>query len=254
MPPAPEEVDDLWQLQGHSAKLELPGVEAALDLASPHLGLCDISLFARQVDGHVLGVRYSEDEGPIWGPPADHYVRGEDLVAVYEQTDDCPFRATLYWRVSGALAKTGGVAVDLIISVQTNSLDVTPELRSFSSFSDAEVVCFPASADGLRLDVDRSMRLAGETPSRPIGCARVPLSRHDASYCEMVHPSDWRGLDVRQRGRGIELSWSLLGHVMEKGVIRRLRVRGIFLGGRAEDTVVSALYSDFAGSPPPLTT
>jgi hypothetical protein len=41
---------------------------------------------------------------------------------------------------------------------------------------------------------------------------------------------------------------------MEKGVIRRLRVRGAFLAGRAKEERVDELYADFVTSPPPLTT
>ena len=243
-----------WRLKGHEAQLALPGVEATIDLAAPSCGLSRLAVLGQDLHGSVLGAHHADVEPHAGGAVIESYERGEDLVAVYDQTEACPFRTTFYWRAGGALAEKPGVTLDMILSVQTNLLDVTPRIETRSCFSDAEVVLFPPSDDKSRLDLDRGTLLAEAPPDAEIGCVMLRLAELDATYCELIHPSDWRGLSIRRDGDQIEWSWSLVGHFMEKGVIRRLRVRGAFLNGRAKEKRVGELYADFAESPPPLTT
>ena len=70
------------------------------------------------------------------------------------------------------------------------------------------------------------------------------------------HPENRSGyFNLLNRNKdGLALDWPLVGHFMEKGVVRRLRVRGVFLHGPPNEAHLGALYREFAASSPPLTT
>jgi hypothetical protein len=242
-----------WQLSGEIAALEVRNLKASIDLAAPHLGLRNLCAWGHPLAGFVLGVPIDTGDQQQGATLADHYQRGRDLVAQYEQTDDRPFRATVYWRALDLVQGIRVAAIELMVSVQTNLLDSTPQLYARSRVEAARAI-----------GVDNSSE--SELPS-PIGdlsqekgaacapaCVVLPLRSVDATYCEMIHPSDWRGLEAQRIDGGVELAWSLVGHFMEKGVVRRTRVRGMFLPGRPEHTLVRDLYAEFAASPPPLAT
>lgn len=234
--------DYAWQARGSSAQLQHRGLAASVDLQSPHEGLGAISVFGGRISGNVLGIGFVP--GVTDSPPlAERYPRGSDLIVAYEQSDAFPFRATLYWRAVDVSTSLTAVAVDLIVSVQTNLLDLTPQLRTISRLKGAEALTVPLEGRDGR---------GAETAEG--GCVAFRLAELATTYVEMIHPSDWRGVETKEEGDCVELRWPLVGHFMEKGVIRRLRVRGIFLQGTPDDGVIHDLYAQFASSPPPLTT
>jgi hypothetical protein len=72
----------------------------------------------------------------------------------------------------------------------------------------------------------------------------------------MVHPTDFceDKLVVTQDGAStVELRHNLFRNPLEKGVILRARIRGVFLSERPDDASrVAKAYQSFALSPPPL--
>jgi hypothetical protein len=252
MQPSQANAESTWQLAHGVARLGAAGLSATVNLAAPQRGLTSLTVFGQAIGGHILGVEFPQ-AAPARGPAVTEcYQRGNDLVATYEQTEGRPFRATVYWRAEGLAISVAGVAVELIVSVQTSLLDATPQLQSLSQIIGGNHLAYPRSAEKAGSESEGS---------RPRGsfdhlseCVRLRIGEPNVTYCEMIHPSDWRGLQASEGAGGIELSWSLVGHFMEKGVIRRLRVRGIFLQGTPEDARIRELYDEFAASPPPLTT
>jgi hypothetical protein len=91
---------------------------------------------------------------------------------------------------------------------------------------------------------------------RPVGAG---VGGVEFSYVEMIFPSDFCCASVRwgdtqgQTAKAV-LHSELFPESLEKGVIRRARLRGLFVP-RADDLVTaSQLFAEFAASPPPLTT
>ncbi|MEQ8839032.1 MAG: hypothetical protein RID07_19660, partial [Lacipirellulaceae bacterium] len=83
-----------------------------------------------------------------------------------------------------------------------------------------------STTDGLALQ-DKELQ------SEDSGISLASLSEDDSEgglfYSEMVHPTDflsWQGLP---QADGVTTTWKLCDHFMEKGVIRRLRARGILV-------------------------
>ena len=50
-----------------------------------------------------------------------------------------------------------------------------------------------------------------------------------ASYLEMVHPTDFTGVQIATADELPTVRWHVFPERLEKGVIRRARVRGLFL-------------------------
>jgi hypothetical protein len=87
-----------WRISGSLAHLETPSLEAAVDLSAPYAGLTNVSVFGNQLSGGVLGLEFQIGKSRGGLILEDAYQRGQDLVAVYAQSVERPYRATVYWR------------------------------------------------------------------------------------------------------------------------------------------------------------
>jgi hypothetical protein len=75
------------------------------------------------------------------------------------------------------------------------------------------------------------------------------------SYAEMVHPADFAGASLELRGEELlRFSHPLFAERLEKGVIRRVRLCGVFLPRDRDLEKASAIYRNFIAEPLPLTT
>ena len=77
----------VWQLAEHTARLRLAQLAAAIDLSRPADGLVDFQVGADSLGGAcLLGIEIPPL--PAGNPQAlaECYVRGADLVAVYEES------------------------------------------------------------------------------------------------------------------------------------------------------------------------
>lgn len=174
----------------------------------------------------------------------DQYLRGHDLCVRYAPTSSLSVRLQVDWRVQPDHASSphpnnadpvetpSSFCLDGLFSVQTDKLDAHPTLRLRSSLG-----TFHPEADfglpNVRQFVGQGWR-----------------------YCEMVHPSDYQPSGPGALGSDqapTELEHVLFGGFMEKGVIRRARVR--YLIRKAElPWEVEELYHEFVSAPLPLTT
>ncbi len=117
----------MWQLDGTRARLESPQLSCQLDIASPANGVTDLTI----VLGTTQPFCWSEaalmqlrlpNEKPVLG---DAYVRGNDLVATYDESAGYKCRTQLYWRFDSDDAHVG---IQFIVSTQTSRLDAVPGL------------------------------------------------------------------------------------------------------------------------------
>ena len=139
----------------------------------------------------------------------------------------------------------GHTAVDLQISVQTSLLNSRPTLTTATALNDAELLHLVANESQPsrhRYDL-----------FRPRGCG--------VSYVEMIHPADEAagalfvgGLGVNQRNPPGGIHHHLFASFLEKGVIVRARLRGLFLPREHDTELAAEAYGQFLAAPPPLTT
>lgn len=231
-PPAPGR----WSRPGDGDRIECDrdGRRSSIDLGDPRRG---ISIPPDALLG--LDLRSA-------GRPTDHWLRGDDVTAVYEPDDARRLRVTAMWR----LAEIGGglEAWELVVSAQTS----LPESdSSLAVVSDAEAVeCLHGEWTGV--NAAGAVRWAA-TPSPRAACT-VLRRPGPTSVLVAVHPADGRGLRVRmQGGRGL-VECRLFSSVVEKGVLLRGRVLAAI--GPAGDDVrwATAAAEAFAASPPMLST
>jgi hypothetical protein len=81
----------------------------------------------------------------------------------------------------------------------------------------------------------------------------IVFQRDGWSYAEMVYPGDFTESYIRRSDDGWHTTWDLFPERLEKGVIRRARMRGVFFAGEDLSTALAA-FEHFQASPLPLTT
>ena len=228
---------DVWQLDDTSAALCCPGFSAQVDLLDPRAGLSGITRNDLPIDGAVLGVAPGNDTAIAECDIHDAYVRGNDLVVTYSETEQRPFSLQVYWRATAA--EQGVTELDMILSLQTELLESFPGV--------AVETVLPAGKHA-ELTVDASEQ------SRALAGILFRAAEANYSYAEITHPED-RGELTHERGEDsmLHLRRQLGGHFLEKGVIRRLRVRGVFLPRENDQQTAAKYLAGLITAEPPLT-
>jgi hypothetical protein len=174
----------------------------------------------------------------------DHWVRGDDVTAVYESADARHLRTTAMWRLHPSDGATR--AWELIASAQTSLLQSDSVLAVVSEI-DATNVLWGTCTDG-----------AMHWHTDPSPDATCVLVRRDGpsgtSVLVAAHPGDARRMTVRREGTRVVVECWLFSTALEKGVLLRSRVLAAV--GPATDATRWAgdLSAKFADSPPMLTT
>jgi len=241
----------VWSLIRPQAALRCGRLLGHIDVVRPDLGFGNILLDGAEISGNLLSVRRVDSsaaprswprvETSSWPlPVSDTYVRGADLVAAYQPSDDWPFSPQIYWR-AGALSSVDGLlaSFSLLVSVQTHLLDTWPRISVSSRLPTDETLqvttdrghgasCHPLH-DGQEL-----------SPSTDACCILRRLTSIPVSYVEFMPASDFCVATVRgDEEVGPQVKWELFAEFLEKGVIRRARLETAFVP-RAYDVELAA--------------
>ena len=241
--------EPLWQLLNHRAALRASLLSADVNLHQPQLGLQSLVWNSNGIPGHLLGVTVAlQDEStPASMFVHEPYVRGIDLVANFPQSQNQPFTVQTYWRAEKVAR---GVQIDAILSLQTSLLECYPRVTISTQLPANEIWMVPPGVATARLLTDWN-----SATTVPHLSATLLRGTDDSwSYCEMTHPEDQGTVEIRSPREGFcQVQRTLGGDFQEKGVIRRMRIRGVFLP-RANDLESAAeIFADFAAAPAPLT-
>jgi hypothetical protein len=229
-----------WTLAGHRGTCHIGRVVASVDLDAPADGLTVEWSPADTKPDHLLGL----DLGSRC-PPNDHWLRGPDITAAYEPSDQRQLRATALWRRHSS--EPDVAAWQLIASAQTSLLDSDPAIAVVSSITAAESSCLARgrAATWTQLRAD----------ALPVADASAVLVPRSNGYAVLVaaHPADAPNLTVsREQGR-IRLVCRLFTQQLEKGVLLRSRVLAA-VGPSGDTAWADSLLAEFHAAPPPLTT
>jgi hypothetical protein len=217
-----------WRLEGAKASLTAGDVSGSLDAARPDLGLHEIRLKGSPRDWRLLNVSVGSREQPpatdshAW-QLVDCYVRGCDFVATYREPLGQHFNLQLYWRVLEA-TEAAAFTLELIFSVQTRLWEAYPWVSVRSELGAARVT---QSDDALVFETDQG-----------------------SAYVEIPYPGDFGFADPSD---STGPSWHYGPLFMERGVIRRLRLRGAIASHQQTHSCVAAMRSSFLAEQPPLT-
>ena len=220
-----------WQLQSNQAWLQNEHWRVELDPRSPNKGL-QIHYGAVAL-GHFLKVN----------PKPSHsfniqeaYVRQNDLILRYEQSGEDLYTVQLNWRRLESQI-TEGLALELWISVQTSLLDTHPAIDIRSRTPDA--MWHILTLDDLSIN---------KSDLAAIGLVK----KSGVTAMVMIDPSEARQAQ-KTLDRNEYFTLKLFGEFMEKGVIRRARLRFFAVTGEISRSKIAKQYRTFAESPLPLT-
>jgi hypothetical protein len=248
-----------WQLNDGTAFLDVGKLSGTVRAAHPAHGLSAIQWNSLPVGGQILGVTAgaaSMSAGPILlgqlsekGCRAETFVRGDDFVANFAQRDRLPFSCQIYWR---AVSQANHVVVlDTIISVQTELLESFPQIAVETRLASEEVWFVDGGADSAHPIKDHA---AVQFTDQKTCCLVLRAPTANWSYAEMSHPADRGTWKIEQSASGERLVQRQFdGAFLEKGVIRRLRVRGAFLPRDNDMQLAAECYASLAAEAPPLT-
>lgn len=176
--------------------------------------------------------------------------------------EDHPLRTTVYW--TAAPTDTGEATSDqlsLTISVETDLLDSQPELKVSTQLQVEEMLCVqcPAMGNPVVQNVEQGAKALSISSDGAVGCVErglvlYRLAGGKFSLAEMVHPDDFRQLDVNWSADGTaSANWRVFGQFLEKGVIRRARISGVLLPREDDIGTAAEAFQQFAESEAVLT-
>jgi hypothetical protein len=246
-----------WQLDGTRARVRCGDLTAQVDVEYPSHGVCQIRYQDTSFAGaQILGVITSDGKTDRQELPGEYHVRGTDLIALYDEPGGARVTRDIYWRAVSD-EETHLCGLELWLSAETQLLDSDPHLFSRSKLPPGDVFQLTGGNTGGFSEIaDRPGEQVALTRDESVGVLLIRPARRSWSYCEMVHPADFHRstMDAIEDGR-MELSTSFFVHErLEKGVIRRARVRGLFLPRRDDIAQALVAYRAFAASKLPLTT
>ena len=223
-----------WILTSGIAALHLPRFRAALRLDAPQQGLGDLVVEDAALPGNLLGLEVMDAHGATMRC-VDAYVRGRDLAATY-RVGGQPLSVQVYWRVNDAHGDDLA-CFDLIASIQTPAWESFPQLEVRTSLAGerrqlASVQRDQESAELWRIDMHWSYAEASRggdfTP------AEQPAATPDSPPISGSR-------------------WVSDGRFMERGVIRRLQMRGAIVARRHDEEAARAICPTLLREQPPLT-
>ncbi len=246
-----------WQLHHHTASLAVARFQATLQLRRPGDGLVDVKLAHTPLaESRFLGIAVPPAESTAVPMPTDCYVRGSEVVVGYEATAGWPVQIDAAWREMTSAATSDWIAaVELVVSVRTALLDSRPELSVCGAIAAEEQwrLVDPAGPRFEATGVSQS-RSAWAWERGP-SCLLFRLLQSGFSYVEMVHPADFCGDELTHvAGENPRLCacHRLFAAPLEKGVLLRGRVRGIFVPRTDDLAIAAAAYARFAAEEPLL--
>jgi hypothetical protein len=222
-----------WLLQGHIARLNLPGVSLAFDADRPADGLATIAMVDRPWSGaRLLGVTGSIQSAAT--TLTDWHVRGEDLIAVYETGQPDSARFDLLWHAARPAAGDPWLArLDLLVSVRTDRLDWPYDVRLESVLPEVTVMEKFDSMETVFRESTRGWSLAVMVHPADLGRQEMTAEDEPSATCRL-----------RQQVFRTES--------LEKGVILRARARVWFLPCGVDSAALAACFAEFAAADPPL--
>lgn len=174
---------------------------------------------------------------------ADHWIRGGDVVAVYEPDDPRRVRATALWRRWPAL---DAAAWELVVSATTAREQSDASLAVVSDVAAQEIVW-----GGLD---DGRLQWQAATPAS-VACVLLRQTGGAGAGSILIagHPADARQMLARQVDGRFHVECWLFSAAAEKGVLFRGRVLAA-IGPTTDDTLwARRLWDEFSASPPMLT-
>lgn len=224
-----------WTLTGAKAAAVCGGLLAEIDLERPQRGLHNLRLPGEPgLSGGLLGISVNcDDAAPgveprlTTLPPEEVYLRGGDLVVSYGEPFGQPFKLQAYYRLLASQAPRAAT-LEAVVSLQTREWEAYPAVVVTSTLPAREVVV--------------------------ASCYAVYRSNADWSYAEATPKGDFIPREHAADSNGLRgVQWRFEPCFMERGVIRRLRLRAAIVPSAEDEPAARRLAEELQYEPPPLT-
>lgn len=237
----------MWNLLGTRAVWSDALLSAEINVANPAAGVAlnAVSGAVPRNDYRFLKI-LPVDRAPL-AAPVECYVRGQDLVALYEPLPGDRVQPQIYWR---ATATGGAVGIEAVVSAQTSLLDSDPAFAAACEMAAGEVYALNADGRSWSALEGRTTFSRGEVS----GGFLIRPGHYRWSYFEAVHPADFLTARLELAGERAVIHQRLFRERLEKGVIRRGRIAAWFLPREGDEALAADSWQNFRDSAPPLTT
>lgn len=224
----------MWDLNNCIARWDSKNLVAEIDTKKPANGVHVL----RTLDNHSFVANILQLNSPQTGDGfavlKETYTRGQDVIASYNSIGSGEVRSQIYWSYRQLhLERSFAVGFELTVSRQTNLLDSDPSVSVMSAIQCDDVwVCS---------DVDRVkfIRLSPSTKEPLTWKDKTTSTVHlfrlpdvPVTYVQIVNDCDLHSARVVFSGDSSSLTHcetKLFDERLEKGVIRRGRMWGMFV-------------------------
>ncbi len=251
-----------WTLNRFTGSIQCSPLAGVCDALRPAEGIESVSMESHELSGaRLLAPSLPTVEAGSAALP-EVFARGDDLAAIYPPTPEFPFRTQAYWRLNTNDTVAGGrypllASCELIASTQTDLLDSRPDIFVTSTLPVKQVFQLIDSESARFQEIDPATNSHEFTPSAGLSCLLFRLTAKPICYAEIVFPRDFNGTRLEFRETGDHLLATVRHHLfanrLEKGVVLRSRVLGLWMPAEADFQTTVAHYLAFAHSDPPLT-
>ncbi len=231
-------MESAWEFANGTARTTWDGWSAIVQPVDATLPTQVVSLAAPDAADQRWDIFSVEPQPKHTLEIEEAYARGADVIAQYAQAEGDSFRFHLYWR-NLPQAEQEQCSLELWLGVQTGLLDSRPELN---------VTC---CSEGDSWAVLRHRELAVGGPDDSL--AGYVCRRADSVGLWLIEPSDQCHVSPVESGDTSSATVAIFDHFMEKGVIRRGRMRFHVFASDASTEQFKAAYERFAASELPLT-
>jgi hypothetical protein len=191
----------------------------------------------------------TDPRDPLGLELVESVVRGNDLICHYGEGHSCPFQTQLDWRYIPPLVDAGRfdqLTLELWLSLQTTRLECYPALRLLFPAAQLRTPVVRESAAGPSNLWELELSIGG-----PSLWGYVLTDPEDPQAVQLVSPSSIPAAASNGKPPGFQLH--VLGSFLEKGVIRRTRLRLILSGEPLSPAERIDAAEQFASAPLPLT-
>jgi len=246
----------MWTIQGKQASLKTDNVSGTLNLGDPETGLQQLHWSNQTLPAiGLLGVALPQ-QLIVASESKHHYTRDNCLVASYGDPATTNCHAQLQWRYLPPQPATWLAGLELVISFEARLLTRLPDWQTMSKIS-APVILAPVDSEAQTWqplpDTARTASSLEEDQYQMLLC-RFP--KQGVTYLEMVHGQQAWLSPVDETGDNLSrpMGWRLKTPAaqLEKGVILRKVLRGLFLPLEKDELLAREAYQQFACVAPPL--
>ncbi|MDE0736836.1 MAG: hypothetical protein OSB47_13510 [Pirellulaceae bacterium] len=246
----------MWTITGQQAHLQTLDLSGTIDLSTPGTGLHQLCLADRPlVDLQLLGI--ARDGCTLEAVPLqDPYARDNSLIIRYGDREDPSHHLQLQWRCIPPEPGLFMGGLELILSFETPSQVNLPDWTTVTQAGQQDILAASNDSEQPWISLNELSEARESTLSPSGNGTRMILCRfpkQKLSYVEMTHPAE-PSLAILPTTETTRTLWGSRtpDRPLEKGVILRRRVRGVFLPLEKDTVLADKAYAQFRALAPPL--